>query len=229
MPTNSAPARRIVVDERERKSGIPELLSKAGLATETKMLPVADYIVGPGTAVERKTVRDLVASVFDGRLPGQCEAMRANYERPVLLVEGDLDQLGRIVDNPFVFYGALCSVALGFGMPVLPTASASHTAVLLAAMCSSRPPGGGPFIKKIRKPAGLHEQQLALLSALPGVGPKLAARMLDKFGTPSAALSSPASDLAKVPGLGRARAERVRKVAGPAAPRRRADQAALDG
>ena len=220
--------RRIVIDERERKSGIPQLLSKAGLATETKMLPVADYIVGPGTAVERKTVKDLVASVFDGRLPGQCEAMRANYERPVLLVEGDLDELGRIVDNPFVFYGALCSVSLGFGIPVLPTASASHTAVLLAAMCSSRGPGSGPFIKKIKKPSGLHEQQLSLLSALPGVGPKLAGRMLDKFGTPSAALGAPASDLSKVAGLGRARAERIRKVVGPGARRRRPDQETLD-
>lgn len=221
--------KRIVIDERERKSGIPELLSKAGLATETRMLPVADYIVGPGTAVERKTVRDMVSSVFDGRLPEQCDALRANYERPVLLVEGDLDGLGRIVDNPFVFYGALCSVVLGFGIPVVPTPSASHTAVLLAAMCASRAPGSGPFLKRIKKPSGLREQQLALLAALPGVGPKLAERMLEKFGTPSGVFSAPASDLAKVPGLGRARAEKVRKVAGPRVRRRQKGQDTLDG
>ena len=45
---------RIIVDEREKKSGIPKLLSSIGVKTEIKTLPIGDYIVAPETIVERK-------------------------------------------------------------------------------------------------------------------------------------------------------------------------------
>ena len=51
---------RIIVDERERKSGIPELLKSVGLNLEMKTLPIGDYIVAPETIVERKSIRDLM-------------------------------------------------------------------------------------------------------------------------------------------------------------------------
>ena len=44
---------RIIVDEREKKSGIPKLLSAIGVKTEVKTLPIGDYIVAPETVVER--------------------------------------------------------------------------------------------------------------------------------------------------------------------------------
>ncbi|HSB49897.1 MAG TPA: ERCC4 domain-containing protein, partial [Nitrosopumilaceae archaeon] len=34
---------RIVVDERERKSGIPDLLRSVGINVEMKTLPIGDY------------------------------------------------------------------------------------------------------------------------------------------------------------------------------------------
>ena len=40
---------RIVVDEREKKSGIPDLLKSIGVNVEMKMLPIGDYIVAPET------------------------------------------------------------------------------------------------------------------------------------------------------------------------------------
>jgi len=49
---------RIVVDERERKSGIPDLLKAIGVNLEVKTLPIGDYIVAPETIVERKSVSD---------------------------------------------------------------------------------------------------------------------------------------------------------------------------
>ena len=44
---------RIIVDERERKSGIPDLLKSVGLKMEMKTIAIGDYIVGPETVVER--------------------------------------------------------------------------------------------------------------------------------------------------------------------------------
>ena len=49
---------RIIVDEREKKSGIPDLLKAVGIKIELKTLVIGDYIVAPETIVERKSVQD---------------------------------------------------------------------------------------------------------------------------------------------------------------------------
>ena len=129
---------RIIVDERERKSGIPDLLKSIGMGVEMKTLPIGDYIVAPETIVERKSIKDLMASVFDGRLYDQCTRLKENFEHPIVLVEGNVDEIEEITDNPLVFYGALSRVTLEFKIPIIPTPSASHTAKLLVALCSKK-------------------------------------------------------------------------------------------
>ena len=84
---------RIIVDEREKKSGIPKLLSSIGVKTEIKTLPIGDYIVAPETIVERKTISDLLSSIFDGRLFDQCSRLTEHYKYPILLVEGNMDEI----------------------------------------------------------------------------------------------------------------------------------------
>jgi len=49
---------RIVIDDREKKSGIPDLLKAVGVNIEIKTLPIGDYIVAPETVVERKSIQD---------------------------------------------------------------------------------------------------------------------------------------------------------------------------
>ena len=203
---------RIVVDEREKKSGIPDLLKGIGINLEIKTLPVGDYIVAPETVVERKTVSDLVSSIFDGRLFDQCSRLKEHYQFPILLVEGDIDELEKLTENPFVFYGAISSIAIDFKIPVIPTPNASHTSKLLVAMCSRKDTLSGPFIKKIRKSNNLQKQQLSMLCSLPGVGEKTAVRMLEKFGTPLKVLSSSVIELSKIGGLGEARAKNIKKI-----------------
>ena len=175
---------RIIVDEREQKSGIPDLLKSIGMGVEMKTLPIGDYIVAPETIVERKSIKDLMASVFDGRLYDQCTRLKENFEHPIVLVEGNVDEIEEITDNPLVFYGALSRVTLEFKIPIIPTPSASHTAKLLVALCSKKDGPTGPYLKKIKKSSNLETQQLSTLCSLPGIGEKFAVRMLEKFGTP---------------------------------------------
>ena len=203
---------RIVVDEREKKSGIPDILKGIGINLEIKTLPVGDYIVAPETVVERKTISDLVSSVFDGRLFDQCSRLKEHYQFPILLIEGDIDEIEKLIENPFVFYGAISSIAIDFKIPVIPTPNASHTSKLLVAMCSRKDTLSGPFIKKIRKSNNLQKQQLSMLCSLPGVGEKTAVRMLEKFGTPLKVLSSSVIELSKIGGLGEARAKNIKKI-----------------
>jgi len=200
------------VDEREKKSGIPNLLKEIGINLEIKTLPVGDYIVAPETVVERKTISDLISSIFDGRLFDQCNRLKEHYQFPILLIEGDISEIEKLTENPFVFYGAISSIVIDFKIPVIPTPSASHTSKLLISMCSRKDMASGPFIKKIRKSNNLQKQQLSMLCSLPGVGEKTAIRMLEKFGTPLKILNSSVTELSKVGGLGEARAKNIKKI-----------------
>jgi len=203
---------RIVVDERERKSGIPDLLRAVGINIEMKTLPVGDYIVAPETVVERKSIKDLISSVFDGRLFDQCNRLKENFQFPIILMEGNMDEINEITENPLIFYGAVSSIALDFKIPVIATPSADHTAKLLVSMCSRKELPKGPFLKKIKKSNDIQKQQLVALSSLPGVGEKLAIRMLEKFGSPLKVFNTSSTELAKVQGLGNARAKKIKKM-----------------
>lgn len=203
---------RIIVDERERKSGIPELLKSVGLNVEMKTLPIGDYIVAPETVVERKSIRDLMSSVFDGRLFDQCSRLKEHFEFPILLVEGNVDEIEDITDNPLIFYGAMSTVAIDFKIPIIPTPNATHTAKLLVSMCSRKDAPKGPYLKKIRKSTDLQKQQLSVLCSLPGIGEKFAVKMLEKFGTPFKVFTATTVELAKVEGLGEARAKKIKKI-----------------
>ena len=203
---------RIVVDEREKKSGIPDLLRAVGINLEIKTLPVGDYIVAPETIVERKSVSDLISSIFDGRLFDQCSRLKEHFTNPVILMEGNVEEIERIVENPLVFYGAVSAVAIDFKIPIVPTPSATHSAKLLVSMCSRKESLRGPFLKKIKKSDDMSRQQLSVLCSLPGIGEKLATRMLAKFGSPSKTLNASLAELAKVEGLGETRAKKIKQM-----------------
>ncbi|TLX94463.1 MAG: heavy metal resistance protein CzcA [Thaumarchaeota archaeon] len=203
---------RMVIDERERKCGIPDLLKEVGVKVEMTNLPVGDYIVAPETVVERKSMYDFISSVFDGRLFDQCNRLKEHFEHPTIVIEGNVDEIDQITENPLVFYGAISSVVLDFKIPVVPTPNASHTAKLLISMCARQGSIKGPFLKKIRKSGDLNKQQLSVLCSLPGVGEKLASRMLERFGSPSNSLNASFNELSKIKGLGEARAQKIRKI-----------------
>lgn len=218
---------RIVVDERERNSGIPDLLRMAGALIDFAQLKVGDYLVSPEIAVERKTVRDLISSIYDGRLFLQCSDLVKHYQKPLLVVQGNIAELAEIPENvkdrdvkrfaermPLA-YDALATVATEFRIPIIHTPSADQTVQLLVTLVNNSLREGkatGPLLRKIKKENPVHIQQLSVLSSVPGVGEKLAARMLDKFHTPKRALNASAAELSTIPGFGLARAERVRKI-----------------
>ena len=203
---------RIIVDDREKKSGIPDLLKAVGINIEMKKLPVGDYIVGPETVVERKSISDLVSSIFDGRLFDQCNRLKEHFQNPVILMEGDVDEIETITENPLVFYGAVSSIAIDFKIPIIHTPNATHTSKLLVSMSSRKESTQGPFLKKIRKSNNIQQQQLSALCSLPGVGEKTAKRMLAKFGSPVNVFTASLAELSKVEGLGSAKAKKIKNM-----------------
>lgn len=74
---------RVIIDEREKTSGVPDLLRELGLMVDTRMLEIGDYIL-PRYAVERKGRRDFVRSLYSPRMFDQAHRLSEAYENPVL-------------------------------------------------------------------------------------------------------------------------------------------------
>src|SRR5260221_12035998 len=72
----------------ERASRIPSFIEELGAQVEIRALTRGDYVVGPGTVVERKTIYDLHRSIMNGRLWHQMRKIRAAGKFPYLCIEG---------------------------------------------------------------------------------------------------------------------------------------------
>ena len=205
---------RVVADERERASGVPERLSKLDVRVYFSQLAVADYVVNPEIAAERKSIGDFVSSVYDGRLFAQASALSSSYRKPYIIVEGDVTKVSGMVRNLASYYGAIASVTLAYDLRLMHTASADETALAVAALVKNSrarpvPPGLAQAPPKSKDEA---QQQLYFVSALPGVGMKLAKRLLGRYGTPRKVVSLTEAQFAMIPGIGAARASKIAHV-----------------
>src|SRR3989442_13134832 len=118
----------MIIVERERKSGIPDLIREVGVKVEMTNLPIGDYIVAPETVVERKSVYDFISSVFDGRLFDQCSRLKEHFEHPTIIIEGNVDEIDQFTENPLFLYGSVSSIVLDFKILVVPIPNSFHSA-----------------------------------------------------------------------------------------------------
>jgi len=202
---------RVVVDERERPSDIPELLKAFGLQVEYRMLDVGDYIVSPECAVERKQERDFIKSLYSGRLFDQIHRLCEVYSRPVLVVEGEMPTIAKQMAKPRAFWGALTTLTFQYGLSIFFTAEAQQTADFIYTLATHRyfAKPKGPFIQKKPKTISLEKAQLSLVSNLPGIGPKLADRALKRFGTVRKVFNASIAEFSSVNGIGRKKSEKI--------------------
>ena len=45
--------------------------------------------------------------------------LKEYFENPIILMEGNVDEIEEITENPLIFYGAISSVVLDFKIPVI--------------------------------------------------------------------------------------------------------------
>lgn len=200
---------RVIVDDREKASEVPYELEKFGVNINYEHLEVGDYIPLPELVVERKSLRDLVKSIYDGRLFTQCSEMIKHYERALMIVEYDR-LLDEVIDNPLIVYGALISIILEFNISIINSYSTRDTALILFSLANRKGKESKPMLKKIKKSNSIKNQQLTLIASLPTIGGKLAEKLLDKFGSPYAIMNANTNELANV--IGYARAKKVRNI-----------------
>ena len=91
---------------------------------------IADYIVSEEVCVERKTISDLVDSIIDGRVFSQAREMTNCFEKPIMIIEGDLREgFKRIGENQLT--GAILSIIMDFRIGFLITRDERETAIAI--------------------------------------------------------------------------------------------------
>lgn len=202
----------VYVDHREVKSGVVRELHSLGVKVVSTSLSVADYQVGNEVAVERKSSRDFVGSVIDKRLYKQAKDMVESFQQPVVILEGDDLYSGGL--HPNAIRGALASLAVDFGLPIIPTRSPEDTAAMIQRLAIREMEKGPRKIqtRTERKPLTLEEQQLFIVESLPQVGPVTARKLLEEFGSVEGVIKASLKDLQKVEGIGKKIAQNIREI-----------------
>lgn len=203
----------IFVDPRER--GMARLLESRGLEVTLRNLEVGDYVVSDRVGIERKTAQDFVASIIDPErnLFRQLADLARSYERPILILEGR-DLYSRQV-SPSSIQGALASVAVDYGVPIIPTEDQEDTASIISLLASREGRAGHePKLHGHKTARTLKEQQEYLISAIPSVGPSVARNLLRHFGSIERLIAASKEELQEVDMVGPKIADRIRELVG---------------
>jgi ERCC4-type nuclease len=203
---------QIIVDDREQASGIPALLRAHGdVELRVDRLPLGDYLIDNALLFERKALADLAESIKDGRLFRQGLRLTAAPYRVALLLEGRASDLNRSGMSRESIQGALVTLTLFFGLPLLRAMTADESVrLMLYAARQGRAITTGRIARPGLRPRGKARVQRQLLQGVPGIGPERAARLIERFGSVQAILTADEQALAEVPGIGRTTAAAIR-------------------
>lgn len=199
----------IVVDNREFNSDVVKELSLMNITVVPGNLNVGDYIISEVVGIERKTVEDFIQSMIEGKLFLQVKALKNNYPKPILILEGESLVTTRKVSQNAIF-GALASIATDFGMPIIPTKDAKETALLLSLIAKRETEEGRiPRVRGEKGCMSLSERQQFIVESLPNISAVLAQRLLSHFDTVKEIFNADIDDLMKVNGIGKKTAEEI--------------------
>jgi ERCC4-type nuclease len=176
---------KIIIDYREKSSLVASTLVELGFEIEFRELKVADYLVN-NVAIERKTVSDFINSIINKRIIRQLQELQ-QYQDKLLIIEGieeqDLysDDFENRMIHPNAIRGFLLSVTVKNKIPVIFTKNYEDTARYLAVLARKKERESSLNVSK--KSLNKKERMQFILESFPGIGPKTARKLLEKFKT----------------------------------------------
>lgn len=204
----------MMMDYRENDSGVGQILAqKYGVALTTTALKTGDYMISDQIVIERKTTLDFVQSIIDGRLFKQTAQMKRNFDCAAVIVEGKNPYETSIGIHPHAVKGALISIASRWQIPVLFSDDSEDTALLLWIMTNQNEITNHEWsYRPGRRPKRIFKRQLCILQGLPQVGPALAVKLLDYFGSAEKVMTASEEALMQIPRLGPIKAQKIREI-----------------
>ncbi len=203
---------KVIADDREGKSRIIQYLKRSkNVSIEIRRLPVGDYLVDNQLIFERKTLNDFALSIIDGRIFKQAISLVNSKYKCILILEGTGKELTETGVRRESMQGALITVSIVLGIPVLRSKDPSETARLIIYTAQQiKTIVVGPVRRSGWRPKGKRKKQLFILQGLPDVGSARAVRLLDKFGSVEAVMAATIEELKSVEGIGPYTAERIK-------------------
>ncbi len=200
---------KIIIDYREKNSLVASYLIKEGLEIEFKELKIGDYVV-KDVIIERKTVSDFISSMINQRLLKQIEEIK-QYENKLIIIEGisekELYKDENYSINPNAIRGFLLSIALKHKIPLIFSKNSEDTAKFIAILSKKKDKEMNLNAKK--KTLNKKEQLQFIIEGFPGVGPKKAKALLEKFGSIQNIILAPTEELEKILGI---KSEQIREI-----------------
>ena len=202
----------VYVDNRELRSGVPKHLKELGAEIDVRTLDVADYVVSEEVGIERKSANDFIQSIIDGRLFDQVERLKRAYEKPVIIIEGELYGIRNV--HPNAIRGAIAAVTLDWGVPILFSSGTEETAqfIYLMAKREQEERKKEVRLRSEKKSLTLAERQRLIVEGLPNVSATLAKRLLKHFGNVERVFTATEEELQEVEGIGPKKAREIRRV-----------------
>jgi ERCC4-type nuclease len=212
----------LIIDSNERGSlceSIERKAKKAGLSVARKTLVVGDYLLG-AACVEAKSIGDLFQSSHSGHLWRQLDNMDANYERFFLLVHGSIAKHVAMAKNngkrlthtrvQNELTGTIARIMADFDCQVFYTPNVSEAALFVTKLHDKlHKPASSHGARAIRR-VSTNDVRKDVLLAVPGLGPDLVDRLLDKCGSIEEMMFP--ESLKQVKGLGEQRRAMLTRV-----------------
>jgi len=202
----------IFVDTREVNSGIVDYFGQYDCDIQKKMLTYGDFLVSDRVCIEKKLVKDFVQSITDKRLFQQLKQMKDNFERPILIIEGEESLYGRL--QPNVIRGALSAIAIDLAIPIIWTRDVADTAgiVYWIARREQILEKRNIVLRNKKVPETTEGQQEYLVSSLPDVSIIRAKALLKHFKSPQNIFNASVKELQEVKGIGKKITQKIKKV-----------------
>jgi DNA excision repair protein ERCC-4 len=215
MVKQSIESVQILVDDRERPSGVAEELGKlSGVVVRIEHLAVGDYSIDGAVLIERKAATDFAQSLIDGRLFSQARQMAGSPLRTAYILEGNSAEWLGLGLSREAMQGALVTLMLIFDIPVFRSSGPAESARLIfyigSQLARLRDPEHVPY----RQPKSKRRKnrQLRVLQGLPGIGPDRAKELLERFKTVRACFIASTTELMEVEGIGPKTAAAIERV-----------------
>lgn len=204
---------KILVDRREDRSGIVDLLKGFNLEVMVQTLAIGDYFIGGRVLIERKTAEDFKSSIISGRLFQQVFSLKKWNDKSALIIEGDLSDIKGIDQN--ALQGAIISISVFWQLPILFSRDSAESAKLLyiIALQSNRYSDKKAYRHyPKKKPVVDIKYGQKMLEAIPYVGPLTAKNLLYRFGSIENVVKSSELELSEVGGVGITKARIIKNI-----------------
>lgn len=224
----------IIVAPTERHPAMQAIAHKISLLPEQYGCDAAWRAHGQWWGVQRKEIKDFIASIMDGRLGKELAQMKGHIALPLVVIEGKVlwSSDGLLMHSSYgqpvtrqAFHGMLFSITLK-GCNVLFTQNTNETAELIRHLAewsqkethNSLDRRPGPDQASMYGKATNRDWALHMLQGFPGIGAGVAADIIDHFGKVPLQWTVTIPQLLAIPGIGKVRAKALIEAFQPLTP-----------